>query len=226
MARPEKTVSIAFAWTSTPLILCPLWVKGLGHWSPRPSAVDPSRTMRSLNWDTAALPSSSRQAHVLLNKLGVRKAPSLGPAGSVEARRQHDRRDLRDRRGEGTVLFIGLPVVEQKINGNRLRIAALDALDHMRELVARPRPGADPADAVLIDSNNDRRARRRNRPGQPKREVVGCGIELREIGRPGEQQDRDCHDTTGGHRTEHGLHRFISVGPTGQAIVRTPPSLR
>src|SRR5262249_14932383 len=63
--------------------------------------------------------------------------------------------------------------------------------------------------AVLIDRDDQRRAFDCNGPGKPKCEIVGGVIQLGEVGGPGQQQDRNGHETTGGYRSQERSHRRV-----------------
>src|SRR5439155_26900346 len=92
-------------------------------------------------------------------------------------------------------------VIEKYIDGNRARLRTLDPVDQARELTTRPRPGSVPAKALLVDGDDERGTLYGDRSGKPKSEIVGGGIQFCEISGPGQQQDRNCHEKTGGYRS-------------------------
>src|SRR4030095_4449148 len=95
---------------------------------------------------------------MLLKKQRIRLEPSLASQSAVHVRRKDDRVSVGDRSSKHVIAFRRLLVVKQHVEHNRSRLSAFDSIDEMRYLVARPRPAADAAKAVLVDGNDRCRA--------------------------------------------------------------------
>ena len=146
------------------------------------------------------------QAHVFLQEHRSRLVPAHDFVDRLQLRSENDCMRIGNGCRQRVIGFGRRLVAKQQIDSNRGRLRRLDAIDQPRELIPGPRPTAFAPQAVLIDSNDECRTMNGNRSGKPHCEIVGGGVQLSKIGRPGQQQDCNGHDNTGGYRSEQSLH--------------------
>src|SRR5438093_3749765 len=99
-------------------------------------------------------------------------------------RSENDGWRIRDCERESVVRFLVCGLIEHHIHSDYFWAAGGNVLDQLRDLVACPGPVAHTSETVLLDGDDERRARRCDRAGKPKCDIVVVYDYLREVGRP------------------------------------------
>src|SRR5215475_13034992 len=113
---------------------------------------------------------------------------------------------IRDRCSKRVVLVGARFVVQKNVYGDGARLCVFDAIDEIRKLIARPRPRAFSAQAVIVNRNDERGTLNWDRACKSEREIVGGGVQLDEVSGPGQRKDRNGHETAGGYHSQQGFH--------------------